>query len=228
MPTIIYTIITPSTAARPRALFAAIASVAQAHQTLTATDAPDAHIEMLIGYDGVTGPRVAPDGAPAPDFVRFYDLPHDGDYGNAIRHALLRASRGTHVIFLDDDNALTPDALRIHYAARHADLHIAPIDTSRAFPNVPQLPVHDPAKPLVRPTNIDPLCICATRDLVVTRCGGWTSTGGYEADYVNILKYSRRAHSTIVSDAIVGIYDAGNGLDSTGVNWRQAAKEKKE
>ena len=55
----------------------------------------------------------------------------------------------------------------------------------------------------------------------VFRCGGWTSKGGYEADYLNMLQYYRRARTIKVVQDVVGIYDAGQGLDEHGLNFRQ-------
>ncbi len=96
---------------------------------------------------------------------------------------------------------------------------VARIDVSRAH-NIPFLPVPEEGKPLIRPCNIDPLCLCLSRELVVVRCGGWQGER-YEADYRNILRYARRAVGMEIVDDIVGIYDAGRGLDSGGLNFRQ-------
>ncbi|NJB69323.1 hypothetical protein GGQ74_003020 [Desulfobaculum xiamenense] len=220
---ITFSIITPSGGRRPQALRLAMGSVAEALTRLREAIGPSIHIEMLVGFDGMRGPRLGPDGGPPPDFVRFFDLPRDGDYGNAVRNTLLRAARGGHVLFLDDDNALTPEALCIYHAHLDHEMIVARIDTSRAFADVPLLPRVGDDRELVRPTNIDPLCVCVSRELAVVRCGGWTSRGGYEADYTNIFHYWRRAKSRRVLDAVVGVYDAGRGLDTEGVNWRQAA-----
>lgn len=215
-----FSIITPSGGRRPIALAGAIRSVAAARSRLQRVR-PDLDAEMLIGFDGCSGLRTGPGGGPLPHFVRIFDLPRDGDYGNGIRNTLLKAAKGSHILFVDDDNALTPNALIIFAEGLSHDLQIAHINTSRAFAETLLLPdMTDPAK-VIRQTNIDPLCICASRDLIVTRCNGWTKEGGYEADFVNISRYARRAASIHLIHRIVGIYDAGAGLDPTGGNWRR-------
>ena len=100
---------------------------------------------------------------------------------------------------------------------------IARIDVSRAF-DKPYLPEIVPGREIVRQCNIDPLCLCLARDLVVNRCGGWQGQK-YEADFVNIVRYFRRARSVEVTESVVGIYDAGCGLDQNGLNFRQTRKD---
>lgn len=60
---------------------------------------------------------------------------------------------------------------------------------------------------------------------MLTRCGGWAAEGGYESDYANILRYRRRARSFLLLDEVVGVYDAGRGLDPGGLNPRQRGRE---
>ncbi len=160
----------------------------------------------------------------APEWVRFFDLPRDRDYGNAIRNMLLRAARGERVIFLDDDNALTEDALRVHLKHRDVEMVVGRIDTSRAFV-IPYLPQVEDDRESIRPANVDPLCLCLSRELVVVRCGGWCSERGYEADFVNILRYHRRARSVRFIEDCVGVYDAGQGLDPEGVDILQRLRQ---
>lgn len=209
-----YSVITPSRGDRPRALGMAIDSVLAAAQAA----ALKGKVEMLVGFDGVRGERVRQHPA-----LRWFDLPANRDFGNALRHALLKASQGERILFLDDDNTLTTSAFAIYEAHPQADMIIARIDVSRAHAT-PFLPVPEEGKPLIRPCNIDPLCLCLSRDLVVTRCGGWQGEK-YEADYRNILRYSRRAAETLVLDDVVGVYDAGRGLDAGGRNFRQHVLE---
>jgi hypothetical protein len=213
----LFSIITPSRGDRPEALSNAVASVeravARAGELL-----PAGGVEMLVGFDGIKGQRVA-----APEWVRFFDLPRDGDFGNVIRDTLLKASRGERVLFLDDDNALTEEAFVVYLAHPDVELVIGRIDTSRAF-DKPYLPEAVPGRDIVRQTNIDPLCLCLSRDLVVNRCRGWSSEGGYEADFVNMVKYSRRARSTVAVEDVVGVYDAGAGLDDGGKNFRRQGR----
>ncbi|BFR48575.1 glycosyl transferase family 2 [Nitratidesulfovibrio sp. HK-II] len=211
----LYSLITPSRGDRPIALGLAIDSVRLAAEQ---AGLPPGDVEMLVGFDGVKGERVRPDA-----FVRWYDFPRDNDFGNAIRNGLLRASRGRRIVFLDDDNSLTPEAFRIYEAHPDADMLIARIDVSRAHKDQ-YLPVAEEGRELVRQCNIDPLCLCLTRDLVVTRCDGWQGAR-YEADFRNIVRYHRRAHSVEVTDRLVGIYDSGRGLDAGGLNFRQMKKE---
>ncbi len=219
----IFSIITPSRGDRPLALAGAMASVAAALDA--ARDAhgdplPPGALEMLVGFDGVRGERVGPGGGPPPDWVRFFDLPRDGNYGNAVRQALLTASHGSRLLFVDDDNALTPGALTAYLRHPNTAMLVGRIDVSRAF-DKPFLPEDAPGRELVRPGNVDPLCLCLTRELVLHRCEGWSGEGGYESDYLNILRYSRRARSLRVIADVVGVYDAGAGLDARGLNPRQ-------
>lgn len=218
----LFSIITPSRGARPRALALAMDSVAEAVRRAAPRLGPDG-VEMLVGYDGIKGPRTRPDGGPVPPFVRFFDLPADGNFGNAVRQALLRAARGRFALFLDDDNALAPEALALYLDGLAHEMQIGRIDTSRAF-DVPFLPVDEPGRELVRQGNIDPLCLCLSMELVLVRCDGWRGEGGYESDYLNILRYARRAASVRIIEAQVGVYDAGCGLDEEGRNPRQARR----
>lgn len=210
-----YSVITPSRGDRPLALGLAIDSVRRAveHAGFNADD-----VEMLVGFDGVKGERVRPD-----TFIRWHDFPRDNDYGNAIRNFLLRAARGRRIVFLDDDNALTPEAFLIYEAHPDADMLIARIDVSRAH-KTPYLPVLDDGREMVRQSNIDPLCLCLDRELVVVRCDGWQGRH-YEADYRNMFRYYRRARNVQVTDRVVGIYDFGCGMDTGGLNFRQLRKD---
>ncbi len=206
-----YSIIIPSRGDRPLALGQAIDSVIEAmhHAALK-----EENIEILIGFDGVKGKRVRPFAS-----ARYFDLPSNKDFGNALRHTLLKAAKGQRIIFLDDDNILTKEAFSIYETHKNADMLIARIDVSRAH-DIPYLPIAEDDKPIVRPCNIDPLCLCLSRELVVVRCGGWLGHK-YEADYENMLRYSRRARNMCVIEDVVGIYDAGRGIDEGGLNFRQ-------
>ncbi len=51
-------------------------------------------------------------------------------------------------------------------------------------------------------------------------CGGWQGRS-YEADFLNIVRYFRRAKNVRIVDDLVGVYDSGRGLDSGGLNFRQ-------
>lgn len=215
----LFSVITPSRGTRPRALALAVDSVARA---AARAGLASGAVEMLVGYDGVRGPRTGPDGAPAPPWVRFFDLPRGGDFGNPARQALLRAARGAFLLLVDDDNALAPGAFEVYSAGLDHEMQVGRIDVSRAFAK-PFLPEALPGRELIRPGNIDPLCLCLSRELVAVRCGGWRPEGGYESDYLNILRYARRARSIRTTEALVGIYDAGAGLDEQGLNRRQAA-----
>ncbi len=210
MNTVRYSLITPSRGDRPLALGQAVDSVRLAAEK--AGLLPDA-VEMLVGFDGVRGERVRDY-----PFVRWYDFPANHDFGNAIRNGLLRASKGKRVLFLDDDNALTPEAFLIYEHHPDIEFLVCSIDVSRAH-GIPFLPRREPDRDPVRQANIDPLCLCLSRDLVVTRCEGWQDSG-YEADFLNIVRYRRRARSFHNTPELVGIYDAGAGLDAGGRNFR--------
>jgi len=211
-----FSVIIPSRGDRPNALRHALLHIHTAAQQ--ARLLPDG-IEVLVGFDGVRGERVVK----AP-YIRYYNFPRDNDFGNAIRHGLLKASKGIRVLFHDDDNALLPGAFETYLARPDADMIIARIDVSRAF-GKPFLPEHIPGLDIVRQCNIDPLCLCLSRELVWNRCGGWQAKGGYESDFLNILRYYRRARSVEIVDDVVGIYDAGRGMDDKGLNLRQQRLE---
>lgn len=202
-----FSVITPTAGRRLKGLDRAIASVEAA--LLAAGDRlASPGLEMLIGFDGVKGVRPSRQ----PSFVRCLDLPLDNDWGNGIRPILLKAARGRRMLFLDDDNQLTPQALNIYLDHGRAELVIGRIDTSQAFADKPYLPQAAEGQSLVRQGNVDPLCICATRELVVDRCGSWRHSG-YPADYLNLIAFYRRAKSLAVVEEVVGIYDSGRGLD---------------
>lgn len=213
-----YSLITPSRGDRPKALGQALDAIAEAMKK--AGLSPDS-IEVLVGFDGVKGERVRDY-----EFVRYYDFPKDNDFGNAIRNGLLKASKGQRIIFHDDDNQLLPDAFLIYESMPDADMIIARIDVSHAFdkPYLPEFPEETGGRELVRQCNIDPLCLCLARSLVVGLCGGWQGQR-YEADFLNIVRYYRRARNIKTTKEVVGIYDAGRGLDDGGLNFRQKKLE---
>lgn len=223
---VLFTVIIPSIGTRPRGLAQAIGSVeaALAHAGAQAGLAP-LQVEVLVGFDGRDGER------PASNLPRlnYFVLPRPEQgtcgFGNHIRHILMGQAQGRHLLLLDDDNALTPQALMHYLPHLDADMVIGRVDTSRAF-DVPFLPRPaapgaDPATDAIRQGNIDPLCLCLSRELAFVRCRGWADEGGYESDYVNILRYFRRARRVVRIDGVVGVYDAGRGLDAEGLNTRQ-------
>ena len=171
-------------------------------------------LEILIGFDGVK--------RPAPDCtytLQAFNLPRDNDWGNGIRNTLLKVASGDKILFLDDDNVIKLHTLRTYMRHQDAEMIIGRIDTQLAF-DKPFLPQNDNGS-LVRQGNIDPLCLCLSRRLVVDRCGGWRYQGKYEADYLNILDWYRRSHSTTVIEEVVGVYDAGRSLDNSALSRRQ-------
>ncbi|SOB59516.1 Glycosyl transferase, group 2 family protein [Pseudodesulfovibrio profundus] len=208
----LFSIIIPSTGRRPRALQKAVESVEKAARF---AGLKKEQLEILIGFDGVKG--TAPQCAYP---VQAFNLPRDNDWGNGIRNTLLKIASGDKLIFLDDDNVIKQHALRTYMRYTDTEMIIARIDTQLAF-DKPFLPVNDNGS-LVRPGNIDPLCLCVSRRLVVDRCGGWLYQGKYEADYLNILQWYRRSHSTKVLEEVVGVYDAGRSLDNNALSRRQA------
>lgn len=214
---ILLSVITPSRGDRPNAL-------AQAGQSL---DAAMAHAvalgllragqaQWLVGFDGLKGRRPHVE-TPA----TFIDFPKYGDFGNRIRNSLLALAKGSHLLFLDDDNALLPTALASFLPHLEHELIVGRVDVSRAFPDVGLIPRPGPDGQALRQGNIDPLCLCASRELVAVRGRGWGSEGGYESDYLNIRRYWQRARSVKVIEDVVGVYDAGRGLDPEGANQRQ-------
>lgn len=223
---LLFSILTPSAGRRPKALLQAAQSVAAAAAYARAHCSLDpARVELLIGFDAVAAEPPSPGGLA----VRSWVLPRPKGatcgFGNHIRDILIRAARGSRLIFLDDDNMLTPEALALYLPQLEAEFVLGRVDTSRAF-DVPFLPRPappgvDPAQDAIRQGNIDPLCLCLARELVAVRCGGWKDEGGYESDYLNILRYFRRARGVVRLEGLVGVYDAGRGLDPDGQNQRQ-------
>ncbi len=212
---IVFSIITPSCGKRPKALARAVESVAEAVLRATPRLAPD-QVEMLVGFDGVKGRRPE-----HPSFVRFFDFRPDNDWGNGIRDLLLKISQGDRIIFLDDDNILKSNALNVYLDHPAPEMVIGRIDTQLAHEK-PYLPEVEPGRDVVRQCNIDPLCLCLARELVVVRCGGWGFRGRYESDFLNIRHYHRRAASVELVTDTVGVYDGGRGLDLGGFSNRQA------
>jgi hypothetical protein len=209
----LFSVITPSCGIRPLALEQAARSL-EAAAVLAGLGPGD--LEWLVGFDGVKGRR--------PDTglnARFVDFPKsEVVFGNLIRDRLIRAARGGHLLFLDDDNAYAPQALVVFGRHAAAEMVVGRVDVSRAFA-VQTIPVAgEPLTKAVRQGNIDPLCLCLSRELVL-RCGGWSGEGGYESDFLNIRRYHRRARSAVLLDEVVGLYDAGAGLDPQGLNQRQ-------
>ncbi|BDQ37469.1 glycosyl transferase family 2 [Pseudodesulfovibrio nedwellii] len=208
---ILFSVIIPSTGNRPKALQKAVSSVDEAARF---AGLEKGQIEILIGFDGVKGKT------PTADYVvRAFNLPRDNDWGNGIRDMLLKVASGEKILFLDDDNVIKPYALRQYIKHFDAEMVVGRIDTQLAF-DQPFLPVFDSGS-MIRPGNIDPLCLCLSRRLVVDRCGGWKYRGKYEADYLNILHWHRRAHSVTVIEEVVGVYDAGRSLDCSALSRRQ-------
>lgn len=212
MQPILFSIITPSTGRRPKALAAAVRSVRAA---LDFAGLPEGAVEMLVGFDGVRGER-----PPDLGLARFLDLPKDEDWGNGIRDILLKIAKGERVLFLDDDNSLKPHALAAYMDHLDAEMVVARIDTSLAF-DKPFIPEDAPGRDPIRQCNVDPLCLSLSRELVVTRCGGWVHKGRYEADFLNIRLWSRRAKSLRLIDDIVATYDSGRSLDARALSRRQ-------
>lgn len=209
-----FSIITPSSGKRPRALARAVSSVAEAVRRAAPRLGPG-QVEMLVGFDGVKGKR-----PPHEPYVRFFDFRPDNDWGNGIRDLLLKIAKGRRILFLDDDNVLKPGALNVFLNHPDTEMVIGRIDTQLAH-DKPYLPEDEPGRDLVRQCNIDPLCLCLSRELVSVRCGGWGFRGRYESDFLNIRQYHRRAASVEVIPDVVGVYDAGRGLDMGGFSPRQ-------
>jgi hypothetical protein len=225
----LFSVITPSVGTRPRALAQAVASVEAAVRHAAGSGLTPDQVEMLVGFDGKDGQRPAS----TLQNLRFFVLPRPegaaSGFGNHIRHALLKAAQGKYLLFLDDDNMLTDQAFAVFLphvnGPDEPEFLMGRVDTSRAF-DVPFLPRPappgaDPALDALRQGNIDPLCLCLARELVAVRCRGWADEGGYESDFLNIRRYFRRARGVLRLDHLVGVYDAGRGLDEGGQNPRQ-------
>jgi hypothetical protein len=210
---ILFSVITPTTGNRPRALTKAVESVERAARF---AGLESGQVEILIGFDGVRG--ACPSSAYA---VRGMNLPADRNGGNGIRSLLTNLAQGGKLIYLDDDNILKPQALRLYMKHFDTELIIGRIDTQLAYdsPFIPRQGVER----TVRPGNVDPLCICVSRRLVTDRCGGWRYREREDADFMNILDWHVNAHSETVVEDVVGVFDAGRSLDASALSERQAA-----
>jgi hypothetical protein len=213
----LFSVITPSRGKRPLALQKAVASL---EESARLAGLALGQVELLVGFDGLKG------GRPQTSLpVKFVDFPKsEAEFGNQIRDRLIRIAKGGHLLFLDDDNTYAPEALALFLPQLGHEMVIGRVDVSRAFA-LAVIPVAgEPAEKAVRQGNIDPLCLCLAKDLV-TRCGGWSDQGGYESDFLNIRRYQRRARSVVLLDELVGVYDAGAGLDPDGLNLRQKRRQ---
>jgi hypothetical protein len=208
---ILFSIITPSAGNRPNALKNAVSSAERAARF---AGLERNQLEILIGFDGARGR--APDcGYP----VRTFCLPGDRNRGHGVRDTLLKLSGGEKIIFLDDDNVLKPCALSRYIRHRDAEMVIGRIDAQLTL-GQPWLPVFDDG-PLVRPGNLDLLCLCLSRRLVVDRCGGWRFNGEFDSSQRNMADWHHRARSVTVIEDVVGVFDAGRSLDRAALSARQ-------
>ncbi|WP_419785605.1 glycosyltransferase [Pseudodesulfovibrio sp.] len=207
----LFSVIIPSTGRRPKALAQAVRSVERAAEF---AGLERDQLEILIGFDGVRGKAPA-----CVHPIIAFNLSQDNDWGNGIRKTLMKVAAGDKLLFLDDDNSLKPAALHLFLRYFDAEMIVGRIDTQLAF-DKPYLPVVDSGS-LVRPGNIDPLCLCVSRRLVMDRCDGWDYCGERDADYLNIHKWYRRAQSVTVMEEVVGVYDSGRSLDNNALSPRQ-------
>ena len=208
---ILFSVIIPSTGNRPKALQKAVSSVDEAARF---AGLETEQIEILVGYDGVRRP------VPEADYpVRAFNLPSDNDWGNGIRDMLLKIASGEKILFVDDDNVIKPYTLRLYLKHFDAEMIIGRIDTQLSFETsfLPEIN----SDSVIRPGNVDPLCLCLSRRLVVDRCGGWQHRGRRDADTLNIVDWHKGAQSVTVIDDVVGIYDAGRSLDYHALSGRQ-------
>lgn len=209
---ILFSIITPSTGRRPRALQKAVHSVEQAARF---AGLETGQLEILIGFDGAHG-KVPECAYP----VSAINLPADEYDGNGIRSLLTNLASGEKLIYLDDDNVIKPHTLRLYLRHFDAELVIGRIDTQLAL-ETPFLPQWH-GDGLIRPGNVDPLCACVSRRLAVDRCGGWQHRDRDNADFMNLLDWHVNAASETVVDDVVGVFDAGRSLDASALSPRQA------
>ncbi len=207
----LFTIITPSTGNRPRALQKAVQSVESAvrHARLSPRE-----MELLIGFGGF---RFTPPESTLP--MRSINFPPDNRRGNSIRNMLVRIAKGRKLIFLDDDNILKPNALRLYLKHFETELVIGRIDT-QLISEEPCIPLFD-EKSIIHPENIDPLCVCVNRELVADRCSGWNYQEKHDSAFLNLRDWHRRAKSIAVIDAMVGVYDYGRSMDHAALSQRQ-------
>lgn len=210
---ILFSIVTPSTGNRPNALRNAVDSVERAARF---AGLERRQVEILIGFDGTRG--CAPECAYP---VRTFSLPRDHNRGNGVRDTLLKLAGGDKIVFLDDDNVLKPNALDLYRRHFDAEMVIGRIDTQLTL-GQPLLPEFE-RTPLFRPDNLDLLCLCLSRSLVMDRCGGWRHHGEPGSAFLNMRDWHRSARSVTLLEEVVGIHDAGRSLDSSALSSRQRA-----
>jgi hypothetical protein len=208
----LFSMITPSTGNRPKALQKTVDSVEQAARF---AGLGTEQLEILIGFDGFKGK------SPTSAYpVRCITLPPDRNGGNGIRSMLTNIAQGEKLIYLDDDNTLKPQALRLYLKHFDAELVVGRIDTQLAL-ETPFLPRRG-SESFIRPGNVDPLCMCVSRRLVMDRCGGWRYRERNDAAFMNILDWHINAHSETILEDVVGVFDSGRSLDASALSPRQA------
>jgi glycosyltransferase involved in cell wall biosynthesis len=123
-------------------------------RTLASIDAQlDRRDEVVVVADGPSAAvvarevlyRFADDGDPA---FRMYETPLTRCWGNAQRDVGVRLARGTHLLFVDDDDEYLPGAFDIVRQALAAEAQVAHIFRMRFGPGHPAY-WRDPDHPLV-------------------------------------------------------------------------------
>lgn len=125
--------------------------------------------ELLIAGGGSWGAAVAHWAK-----ARHLDLPPGGNWGHAERNAAMPEARGTHLLFLDDDDLLLPGAL----AAIRAAIAQAP-DVPHVFRMIDPQGRILPERPGLRQGHIGTPCLVAPN--VPARLGTWGAR--YEGDF---------------------------------------------
>ena len=104
----LFSVIIPSAGRRPRGLAQALGSV---QASLEHSGLAPGQVEVLVGFDTCDGERPQTGLAR----LRYFVLPRPAGgtcgFGNHIRHIHMKQATGRHLLFVDDDNAQTPQAI---------------------------------------------------------------------------------------------------------------------
>ncbi len=212
----LFSLITPSRGDRPLALGRAVDSVAAA---LRAAGLAADQAEMLVGFDGgVRGER--PRDSPS------YAISTCPGTGTTATPSATPCSAPPAVFAWCSGRRQRTHPRGLRHLPRPPRRGHAGVP-HRHLPRLPRSPLPARLDQDARgaPGQHRPLCLCLARGMVLDRCGGWTSQGGYEADFVNMARFRRRSRRMELDQTVVGVYDAGRGLDAAAMrDWQQKAR----
>lgn len=120
----------------------------------------------------------------------------DGDYGNRARQSLVERARGTHLVFMDDDDQAAYGALAA--MRRFARAHPGRIGIFRLRYLDGRMLWREPA---LRKLNVSTQMFCVPN--VPERLGSWMHDDARLADWLFIAETARRQGDPLFQDAVV-------------------------